>query len=246
MEKKNIFKLFLGVVCFLTMLGCEQKKENAEENFSCEDNANSIYQNSSLNNFEKSKFDKLLNEKFLLYENLFKKAGEENNVEWELLAAISFQESQWDPRAKSNMGVRGMMMLTQETAKSLGITNRIDPRNSIIGGSRHLADISASINYGLTEFDRINFALATYNLGATNINNAIAQIDIEPQSLTWDDLKKELLVLDGDELYFKPQNGYSRGQQTIDFVERTREYALLMRVYSCKDSINQLTAASGI
>ena len=79
-----------------------------------------------------------------------------------------------------------------------------------------------------------------------NINNAIAQIDIEPQSLTWDDLKKELLVLDGDELYFKPQNGYSRGQQTIDFVERTREYALLMRVHSCKDSINQLTAASGI
>ena len=54
--------------------------------FLCEDNANSIYQNSSLNNFEKSKFDKLLNEKFLLYENLFKKAGEENNVEWELLA----------------------------------------------------------------------------------------------------------------------------------------------------------------
>ena len=94
-----------------------------------------------------------------------------------------------------------------------------------MAGQGILRDISASINYGLTDSDRINFALATYNLGATNINNAIAQIDIEPQLLTWNDLKKELLVLDGDELYFKPQNGYSRGQQTIDFVERTREYA---------------------
>ena len=139
MEKKNIFKLFLGVVCFLTMLGCEQKKEDAEENFSCEDNANSIYQNSSLNNFEKSKFDKLLNEKFLLYENLFKKAGEENNVEWELLAAISFQESQWDPRAKSNMGVRGMMMVTLETAAIVGVKNRLDPEQSINGGSKYIA-----------------------------------------------------------------------------------------------------------
>ena len=179
------------------------------------------------------------------YKVSFEQASKDLDVHWTLIAAISYQESHWDPKAISQTGVRGMMMLTQQTAKSLGITNRIDPRNSIIGGSRHLADISAAINYGLTDSDRINFALATYNLGATNINNAIAQIDIEPQLLTWNDLKKELLVLDGDELYFKPQNGYSRGQQTIDFVERTREYALLMRVFSCKDSINQLTAASG-
>jgi membrane-bound lytic murein transglycosylase F len=143
------------------------------------------------------------------------------------------------------MGVRGMMMLTQQTAKSLGITNRIDPRNSIMGGSRHLADITASINYGLTESDKINFTLATYNLGATNINNTIATIEVAPESLTWNDLKTALMVLDGDEVYFEPQNGYSRGQQTIDFVERTREYALLMKVNSCQDSINQLTAASG-
>jgi hypothetical protein len=73
MEKKNIFKLFLGVVCFLTMLGCEQKKEDADESFSCEDNANNIYQNSSLNNFEKSKFDKLLNEKFYFMKTYSKK-----------------------------------------------------------------------------------------------------------------------------------------------------------------------------
>lgn len=187
----------------------------------------------------------MLDSRFFQFKDLFLEAEELTNFDWEFLAAISFQESQWNPRAKSNMGVRGMMMLTQETAKSLGITNRIDPRNSIIGGSRHLADITASIDYGLTESDRLNFALATYNLGATNVKNAILQTDIEPNLLTWNDLKKELLVLNGDELYFEPHNGYSRGQQTIDFVERTREYALLMRVYSCKESINLSTAASG-
>jgi len=235
----------LIILIIVSFSGCSKVEEVNPIVTECAQYTKIAAETLTLNNFDKNKFADLLDSRFYKFKDLFLEAEELTNFDWEFLAAISFQESQWNPRAKSNMGVRGMMMLTQQTAKSLGITNRIDPRNSIIGGSRHLADISAAINYGLTDSDRINFALATYNLGATNINNAIAQIDIEPQLLTWNDLKKELLVLDGDELYFKPQNGYSRGQQTIDFVERTREYALLMRVFSCKDSINQLTAASG-
>ena len=233
------------ILIIVSFSGCSKVEEVNPIVTECAQYTKIAAETLTLNNFDKNKFADLLDSRFYKFKDLFLEAEELTNFDWEFLAAISFQESQWNPRAKSNMGVRGMMMLTQQTAKSLGITNRIDPRNSIIGGSRHLADISAAINYGLTDSDRINFALATYNLGATNINKAIAQIDIEPQLLTWNDLKKELLVLDGDELYFKPQNGYSRGQQTIDFVERTREYALLMRVFSCKDSINQLTAASG-
>lgn len=241
----NFFQHFLIILIIVSFSGCSKVEEVNPIVTECAQYTKIAAETLTLNNFDKNKFADLLDSRFYKFKDLFLEAEELTNFDWEFLAAISFQESQWNPRAKSNMGVRGMMMLTQQTAKSLGITNRIDPRNSIIGGSRHLADISAAINYGLTDSDRINFALATYNLGATNINNAIAQIDIEPQLLTWNDLKKELLVLDGDELYFKPQNGYSRGQQTIDFVERTREYALLMRVFSCKDSINQLTAASG-
>ena len=241
----NFFQHFLIILIIVSFSGCSKVEEVNPIVTECAQYTKIAAETLTLNNFDKNKFADLLDSRFYKFKDLFLEAEELTNFDWEFLAAISFQESQWNPRAKSNMGVRGMMMLTQQTAKSLGITNRIDPRNSIIGGARHLADISAAINYGLTDSDRINFALATYNLGATNINNAIAQIDIEPQLLTWNDLKKELLVLDGDELYFKPQNGYSRGQQTIDFVERTREYALLMRVFSCKDSINQLTAASG-
>ncbi|MDC0453775.1 transglycosylase SLT domain-containing protein [Gammaproteobacteria bacterium] len=241
----NFFQHFLIILIIVSFSGCSKVEEVNPIVTECAQYTKIAAETLTLNNFDKNKFADLLDSRFYKFKDLFLEAEELTNFDWEFLAAVSFQESQWNPRAKSNMGVRGMMMLTQQTAKSLGITNRIDPRNSIIGGSRHLADISAAINYGLTDSDRINFALATYNLGATNINNAIAQIDIEPQLLTWNDLKKELLVLDGDELYFKPQNGYSRGQQTIDFVERTREYALLMRVFSCKDSINQLTAASG-
>ena len=239
MEKKNIFKLFLGVVCFLTMLGCEQKKEDAEENFSCEDNANSIYQNSSLNNFEKSKFDKLLNEKFLLYENLFKKAGEENNVEWELLAAISFQESQWDPRAKSNMGVRGMMMVTLETAAIIGVKNRLDPEQSINGGSKYIASLLEKNIFGKSQSDQLAISLASYNLGPTNIINIAQTIDKEPDQMIWEDFESVLKNLSGEDVNLVDKNGYKRGQQAIDYVHRVEDYYKLMIAYSCKDPIYQ-------
>jgi membrane-bound lytic murein transglycosylase F len=239
MEKKNIFKLFLGVVCFLTMLGCEQKKEDAKENFSCEDNANSIYQNSSLNNFEKSKFDKLLNEKFLLYENLFKKAGEENNVEWELLAAISFQESQWDPRAKSNMGVRGMMMVTLETAAIVGVKNRLDPEQSINGGSKYIASLLEKNIFGKSQSDQLAISLASYNLGPTNIINIAQTIDKEPDQMIWEDFESVLKNLSGEDVNLVDKNGYKRGQQAIDYVHRVEDYYKLMIAYSCKDPIYQ-------
>lgn len=239
MEKKNIFKLFLGVVCFLTMLGCEQKKEDAEENFSCEDNANNIYQNSSLNNFEKSKFDKLLNEKFLLYENLFKKAGEENNVEWELLAAISFQESQWDPRAKSNMGVRGMMMVTLETAAIVGVKNRLDPEQSINGGSKYIASLLEKNIFGKSQSDQLAISLASYNLGPTNIINIAQTIDKEPDQMIWEDFESVLKNLSGEDVNLVDKNGYKRGQQAIDYVHRVEDYYKLMIAYSCKDPIYQ-------
>lgn len=239
MEKKNIFKLFLGVVCFLTMLGCEQKKEDTEENFSCEDNANSIYQNSSLNNFEKSKFDKLLNEKFLLYENLFKKAGEENNVEWELLAAISFQESQWDPRARSNMGVRGMMMVTLETAAIVGVKNRLDPEQSINGGSKYIASLLEKNIFGKSQSDQLAISLASYNLGPTNIINIAQTIDKEPDQMIWEDFESVLKNLSGEDVNLVDKNGYKRGQQAIDYVHRVEDYYKLMIAYSCKDPIYQ-------
>ncbi len=60
-------------------------------------------------------------------------------IDWRLLAAIAYQESHWDAQATSQTGVRGMMMLTKNTAQSLGITDRTDAEQSISGGVRYFA-----------------------------------------------------------------------------------------------------------
>ena len=61
------------------------------------------------------------------YKKYFKRSAEKYKLPWSLLAAQSYQESHWNPYAKSPTGVRGMMMLTLNTAKSVGVTSRIDP-----------------------------------------------------------------------------------------------------------------------
>ena len=63
----------------------------------------------------------------------FQSAQTVSGIDWRLIAAVAYHESNWDPEATSPTGVRGIMMLTEDTADRLGIGNRLDPRESILG-----------------------------------------------------------------------------------------------------------------
>ena len=103
-----------------------------------------LYSFSRLSDFEKKKFDELKQSRFQKYEDDFHDAAEKFGIEWELLAAVAFQESQWNPKARSATQVKGMMMLTLPTAASVGVTNRLDPIQSIHGGAQYIADLKSN------------------------------------------------------------------------------------------------------
>ena len=125
-----------------------------------------------------------------------------------------------------------MMMLTLPTAASVGVTNRLDPIQSIYGGAQYISDLKSSANYGTSSGDKIAFILASYNLGTTNIRNAIDAIDKKAIEVTWSDLEGYLLNLKTS----MDSENYSRGQQTVDFVERVRDYYYLLLAQNCSDS----------
>ena len=78
---------------------------------------------------------KRLDQRLPTFEPLFRQVAKDYGMDWILLATISYQESHWDPDAKSFTGVRGLMMLTLPTAREFGITNRTDPEQSVRGGA---------------------------------------------------------------------------------------------------------------
>ncbi|MBD1581568.1 membrane-bound lytic murein transglycosylase MltF [Pseudoalteromonas sp. S16_S37] len=147
------------------------------------------------------------------------------NIDWRLLAALSYQESMWDPRAKSPTGVRGIMMLTLPTAKQVGVTNRLKPEQNIRGGAEYLAKLLKRIPARIPQPDRTWFALASYNVGWGHVNDAriiTQQQGADPDS--WADVKKRLPLLIKKRYYRKTKYGYARGDVAVQYVDNIRRY----------------------
>ena len=171
---------------------------------------------------------------------MFQSASDETKIEKDLLAAISFQESQWDPKAKSNMGVRGMMMVTLETAALVGVEKRLNPEQNIKGGAKYFLMLQEKNKIGLSDADKLSIVLASYNLGPTNILNLANQINTDLANVTWQEIKDKLKITKGEELNMSDSDNYSRAQQAIDYVDRVKSYYQLMSAHSCVQPKDQL------
>lgn len=167
------------------------------------------------------------------YQLMFEASAEAHKLDWRLLAAIGYQESHWNPKARSPTGVRGIMMLTLPTAKYLGVSNRIDPEQSIKGGSAYLRKLMDRIAPQIEQPDRTWFALAAYNVGLGHVEDAriITQIrGGNPDA--WNDVKANLPLLSRKKWYRKTKHGYARGREPVHYVENIRSYFDILVWYS--------------
>ncbi len=159
------------------------------------------------------------------YRKLFENAALRYDIPWTLLASIAYQESHWNPRAKSFTGVRGIMMLTKSTAKMLGVKNRIDPKQSIVGGTRHIKQMIKFVSDEVKGENRLKFALAAYNVGMGHIEDArkLAKRLGFNQNI-WSDLKQVLPLLSKKKYYKTLKHGYARGEEPVKYVESIYDY----------------------
>lgn len=174
-------------------------------------------------------FKKHVSSRLPLYLNLFKEAANKHKIDWRLLAAISYQESHWNKRAVSPTGVRGLMMLTQSTAKGLHVTDRTDPKQSIYGGALYLKQRIKKFPNRIQEPDRTWFALASYNVGFGHVNDAriLAQrFGKNPDK--WVDVKEMLPLLSQKKWYSQTKHGYARGKEPVIYVTNIRSYLDLL------------------
>lgn len=170
-------------------------------------------------------FAKHLQQRLPKYEAAFKRNAEKYQLDWRLLAATAYQESHWDPLARSKTGVRGIMMLTLPTAEEVGVSNRLDPMQSIRGGAQYLAQILGRLPEGIQEQDRIWFALAAYNVGFGHMLDArvlTEQAGLNPNS--WVDVRSILPRLAEKQWYSQTRYGYARGGEPVHYVNNIRRY----------------------
>ncbi|WP_420916673.1 membrane-bound lytic murein transglycosylase MltF [Pectobacterium polaris] len=154
------------------------------------------------------------------------------DIDWKLLAAISYQESHWNPLATSPTGVRGLMMLTRNTAESLNVTDRVDPEQSIRGGAQYMSHMMQKMPDTIPEDEKIWFALASYNMGYAHLLDARKLTEKQkgnPDS--WVDVKMRLPMLSQKRYYTQTTYGYARGHEAYNYVENIRRYMVSLEGY---------------
>jgi membrane-bound lytic murein transglycosylase F len=158
------------------------------------------------------------------YRSIMEKAGETCGFDWRLIAAMVYQESHFDPDAKSHTGVEGIMQLTQDTAVDMGIEDRRHVEQSIMGGVRYLKEIYTKFGRARNP-DRMYLSLASYNVGRGHVEDAqrIAKgMGLDPNS--WSAVEGVLPLLSHREYYKKTAFGYCRGSEPVKYVNRIRTY----------------------
>lgn len=147
------------------------------------------------------------------------------DLDWRLLAAMSYQESHWDPNATSPTGVRGLMMLTLATAKDVGVKSRLDPEQSIRGGAQYFASLLRRIPARIQNPDKVWLALAAYNVGLGHLEDArvLTQRNGGNPDM-WVDVKQHLPMLRQKKYYKTTRYGYARGHEAVAYVDNIRRY----------------------
>jgi membrane-bound lytic murein transglycosylase F len=155
----------------------------------------------------------------------FEEAAELTGIDWRLLAAIGYQESHWRADAVSPTGVRGIMMLTRDTAEQVGVADRNDPRQSILGGARYLRIVEKKIPERLEPIERLWFTLAGYNVGFGHLEDAriLTERDGGNPDL-WLDVKQRLPLLSDKRYYSTVRFGFARGNEPVNYVENIRNF----------------------
>ncbi len=159
------------------------------------------------------------------YKKFFRVAAERYDVPYMTLIAQAYQESHWDPDAVSPTGVRGIMMLTKNTATAMDVVDRTDAKQSIIGGARYLRRMMGRFDDQVEYLDRLYLGLAAYNIGRGHMHDAQSlarQLNLSPYE--WHDMKQVLPLLSQKKYYQNLKYGYARGTEPVRYVQRIREY----------------------
>ena len=185
-----------------------------------------------LNFVETHAFRMALEERYEPLNPYFVAAGDLVGLDHHILAAIGYQESHWDKEAVSSTGVRGIMMLTQATAEEMGVEDRTDPRESILGGAKYLRKMEEKIPERIPEPERLWLAMAGYNVGFGHLEDARILTQRGGKNPDkWEDVAQFLPQLEDPEIAANTRHGQARGSEPVTYVNNIQRYTQIIEPF---------------
>ncbi len=179
----------------------------------------------SLRTVTAREFGELIETRLPALQPFFEQASVQTGVDWRFIAALAYQESQWNPRAQSPNGAQGIMMLMPATARSLGVRNVFDPRENILAGARYFVEVRNKLPARIAEPDRSWFAVAAYNIGFGHLESARVVAQMRGRNPDrWADVRDSLPLLSDPVWNARVKTGYARGWEAAHTVDRVQQF----------------------
>lgn len=168
---------------------------------------------------------------FSPYDDIFRKYGQKFGLEWCLIASQAYQESRFDPQAKSYLGTLGLMQLLPSTAREMGFRDVVEPDNGVHAGTKYLTLQKGRFPEKVDEYNKLCFALASYNAGYGHVYDArklAAEMNLSPD-IWFGNVEEALKRLSNPKYASKARYGYCRSSETVNYV---KDIMLRFRHYS--------------
>jgi membrane-bound lytic murein transglycosylase F len=174
-----------------------------------------------------SEYFSVKNNKISQYDELIKQHARKIGWDWRMIAALIYQESRFNPRARSWVGAEGLMQIMPGTARALGVRNTSDPAQSIRGGTNYLQMLYERFEDIPDSLNRLKFTMASYNCGYGHVRDAqrLAEENNLDPNIWFDNVEEMIIALSYPRNYNLPfiQYGYVRGREPAAYVEKIME-----------------------
>lgn len=159
------------------------------------------------------------------WDDLIRKYSAEQIRDWRLLVSQMYQESRFDPKAKSHAGAMGLMQVMPRTAAQFGYSNLYDPQENVAASMAFIEWLGDRFPDSLPLEERIYFSLAAYNAGHAHVHDArrLAQKLGKDPNKWFGNVEQAMLLLSRPEYYRHARFGYVRGSEPVNYVREIRE-----------------------
>jgi len=178
----------------------------------------------SIKRLAKGRIESLEDDKLSPWDQVTQKHANKYGFDWRLITAQMYQESKFNPKAKSYAGARGLMQLLPRTAKSVGIKDLDDPHKNIEAGVKYLDWLRDRFDDDIPLSEKIWFILASYNAGHGHVTDAqrLAKKKGWHNERWFDHTEKAMLLLSQKNYYKKARYGYVDGDEPVNYVRNIR------------------------
>ncbi len=157
------------------------------------------------------------------YDNLLKRYAPTIGWDWRLLGSQMYQESRFQPRARSWAGAMGLLQIMPGTARDLGLKDPYDPEQNVAAAARYLKWLEDEywVDKVPDPKERVKFILASYNAGPGHVFDAQRLAEAEGGDPTsWADVSFWLLQKSDPAVYNRPEvrHGFARGLEPVHYV----------------------------